>query len=63
VEYDPNRSAPICLVEYDVGENPLRDALLATPLLPEEGYLTVPDGPGLGIALDPDAVRRLAGEA
>ena len=50
-------------VEYDVGENPLRDALLATPLLPEEGYLTVPDGPGLGIALDPDAVRRLAGEA
>jgi D-galactarolactone cycloisomerase len=46
------------MVEYDVGENPLRDHLLAQPLRPVEGQIAVPDGPGLGIELDPDAVRR-----
>jgi D-galactarolactone cycloisomerase len=50
-------------VEYDVGENPLRDELLANPLVPIDGFIAVPDGPGLGIALDPDAVRRLSAEA
>jgi D-galactarolactone cycloisomerase len=49
-------------VEYDVGENPLRDALLATPLVPVDGFIAVPDGPGLGIALDPDAVRRFSAD-
>lgn len=47
-------------VEYDVGENPLRDALLETPLAPEGGYIAVPEGPGLGIALDREAVRRFS---
>jgi D-galactarolactone cycloisomerase len=46
------------MVEYDVGENPLRDHLLAQPLRPVHGQIHVPDGPGLGIELDPDAVRR-----
>jgi muconate cycloisomerase len=32
------------------------DALLALPL--EDGCLPVPTGPGLGVALDPEAVRR-----
>ena len=46
------------MVEYDVGENPLRDHLLAHPLRPVAGHIHVPDGPGLGIELDPDAVQR-----
>ena len=46
------------LLEYDVGENPLRDELLATPLLPVDGEVSVPEGPGLGIQLNPDAVDR-----
>ena len=46
------------MVEYDVGENPLRDHLLAHPLRPVAGHIDVPDAPGLGIELDPDAVRR-----
>lgn len=50
-------------VEYDVGENRLRDELLVTPLVPEDGFITVPDGPGLGITLDPDAVKRLSADA
>ncbi len=44
------------MVEYDVGDNPLRDALLTKPLHPMNGYIQLPEGPGLGIELDPDAV-------
>ncbi|MEM7042167.1 MAG: mandelate racemase/muconate lactonizing enzyme family protein [Pseudomonadota bacterium] len=46
------------LLEYDVGENPLRDDLLATPLQPVNGQVAVPDGPGLGIKLNPETVER-----
>ena len=46
------------LLELDRGENALRDSLLAEPLACIDGHVTVPRGPGLGIALDPDAVAR-----
>jgi D-galactarolactone cycloisomerase len=46
------------MVEYDVGENPLRDHLLAQPLRPVAGQIAVPDAPGLGVEIDPEAVRR-----
>jgi D-galactarolactone cycloisomerase len=46
------------MVEYDVGENPLRDHLLLQPLRPVNGQIAVPDAPGLGIEIDPDAVKR-----
>lgn len=46
------------LLEYDIGENPLRDELLTTPLQPDHGEITVPKGPGLGIKLNPEAVDR-----
>lgn len=46
------------LLEYDVGENPLRDKLLIKPLEAVNGMVTVPDGPGLGIELDPDIIKR-----
>jgi D-galactarolactone cycloisomerase len=52
-----NVPAP-CLVEYDVGDNPLRDELLTTPLRPVNGRLAVPEGPGLGVELDPEAIKR-----
>jgi glucarate dehydratase len=35
------------------------DELLADPLVCRDGVLRVPTGPGLGVALDPDAVERL----
>lgn len=44
------------LVEYDLGDNPLRDALLKTPLTPVDGRIPLPTGPGLGIELDEDAL-------
>ncbi len=46
------------LIEYDVSENPLRDQLLAEPMEAVNGFIAVPDGPGLGIALDWDVVKR-----
>jgi L-alanine-DL-glutamate epimerase-like enolase superfamily enzyme len=36
----------------------LEDSLLAAPLRIEGGRLTLPDGPGLGVELDPDRVAR-----
>ena len=46
------------LLELDRGENALRDSLLAEPLACVDGHIVVPDGPGLGVALDWDAVER-----
>ena len=46
------------LLEYDVGDNGLRDHLLAEPLTARDGTVAVPSGPGLGVALDPAALKR-----
>lgn len=48
------------LLEYDLGENPLRSDILASPIVPRDGFVQVPDGPGLGIDLDFDAIARYA---
>lgn len=45
-------------VEYDVRTNPLRDPLLRDPPRVERGTVRLPDGPGLGVELDLDAVAR-----
>lgn len=48
------------LLEYDLGENPLRSEILKEPLEPRDGILRVPDGPGLGVEIDPGALERHA---
>lgn len=48
------------MVEYDVGENPLRDALLKEPIAFDGSSLKVPEGPGLGIELDDAALAEFA---
>src|SRR6185436_16177998 len=40
------------LLEYDVGENPLRDEILEEPLRIVEGAIAVPEAPGLGLKLN-----------
>ncbi len=45
------------IIEYDVGENELRDRMLKTPLKIQDGVLAVPAGPGLGIDIAEDGVR------
>ena len=46
------------MLEYDMSDNALRTQLLKTPLKLEAGHVLLPDGPGLGIELDADAVER-----
>ena len=47
-------------VEWDPSpQNPLRDAMLTNPIKVVDGYLTVPQGPGLGTDLNWDVVKQL----
>jgi D-galactarolactone cycloisomerase len=46
------------MLEYDMSDNALRTQLLKTPLRLEAGHVLLPEGPGLGVELDPDAVAR-----
>ncbi|QBI18425.1 mandelate racemase/muconate lactonizing enzyme family protein [Egibacter rhizosphaerae] len=46
-------------LEFDRGANRLRDDLLVTPIRPVDGVVPVPDGPGLGVEIDEDAVTEL----
>lgn len=46
------------LLEMDVNPNPLRDAVVGDALKVEDGHVRLPDGPGLGIELDPEAMAR-----
>ena len=48
------------LVEYDVGQNPLREQVLRNPVRAVAGRITVSDAPGLGIDVDLDALERHA---
>lgn len=46
-------------VEYDISHNALRDELLTEPLtLDEDGQVTVPSGPGLGVEINEDLLQR-----
>jgi D-galactarolactone cycloisomerase len=57
--YPHNENVPFpTLVEYDIGDNKLRDGLFSTPLVAVDGFITVPTGPGLGVELDPAVVDR-----
>jgi len=46
------------IMEFDSLENPLRSELLTEPLLPDAGFMKAPEGPGLGVALDPAVLER-----
>ncbi|WP_108398089.1 mandelate racemase/muconate lactonizing enzyme family protein [Devosia submarina] len=48
------------LLEYDLGANPLRTELLKEPIVVENGSIAVPQGPGLGIEVDEEALLRYA---
>jgi D-galactarolactone cycloisomerase len=46
------------LLEFDRTEHPIRSALLTTPIEHENGRVAVPAIPGLGIEIDPAALKR-----
>lgn len=46
----PVQNEPV--VEYDRTRNPLRDDLLTQQFVLHDGYVSIPDGPGLGVDVD-----------
>lgn len=48
------------LVEYDMGENPLRRDIVYNPVQPLNGHIVVSDTPGLGVEVNPAALDRFA---
>ena len=49
------------VMEFDRTPSEIREGLVENPFHQVDGYLAVPDGPGLGVEIDEVAVRRLAG--
>ncbi len=46
------------MLEFDRTEHPIRRAILAEPIEHRSGVVTVPQGPGLGIDIDRQAIER-----
>lgn len=44
------------ILEFDRTHNPFRQAIVADPLTPTDGVVAIPDGPGLGIEINRDAL-------
>ncbi|WP_163269086.1 mandelate racemase/muconate lactonizing enzyme family protein [Chelativorans alearense] len=58
---NPPRPEPIePILEFDRTENPFRQAVVKTPLEHENGLVRIPDGPGLGIEIERDALKEFA---
>lgn len=58
---DPPRPEPRDpILEFDRTENPFRQAVVTVPIEHEKGVVAIPDGPGLGIEIDRDALARFA---
>jgi D-galactarolactone cycloisomerase len=46
------------MLEFDCTAHPVREALLSTPIRPQNGIVAIPTGPGLGIEVDQKAIER-----
>lgn len=54
---DPVRVNPIApIMEFDRTHNPFRQAVLTRPIEAVDGVVAIPDGPGLGIEVNRDAL-------
>ncbi|RVV97548.1 mandelate racemase/muconate lactonizing enzyme family protein [Mesobaculum littorinae] len=57
----PVRRNPIePILEFDRTDNPFRQAVVTTPIEHADGIVTIPDGPGLGIEINRDALKDFA---
>ena len=58
---NPPRRNPIePIMEFDRTENPFRQAVVQRPLEHHQGVMTIPDGPGLGIEINREALSTYA---
>jgi D-galactarolactone cycloisomerase len=46
-------------MEFDRTPNAIRETLCAKPLFQQDGFIALPQGPGLGITIDETALERL----
>ena len=44
--------------EYDRSSHPFRQHLITEPILQQSGWVTIPDGPGLGVEIDRAALEK-----
>ncbi len=58
--YEPRPYEQEPVMEFDRTPSGIREGLVAEPFDQQEGFVSVPTGPGLGIEVDEAAVRRLA---
>lgn len=56
---NPSLFADEPIFEYDCSSHPFREALVDRPLRQRDGWLDLPDRPGLGIEVDRETVKRL----
>ena len=55
----PPRHTPLePILEFDRSEHPFRQEVLTKPLEHENGVVKIPDGPGLGIEINRDTIKR-----
>lgn len=64
---EPHTANPIIfqnepMIEYDRNFNPLRDELLVHNIGIENGKVKVPDGPGLGVDVDMEVLKKFVSE-
>ena len=58
---NPPRRRPLePIMEFDRTKNPFRQAVVETPLEHHDGVMSIPDGPGLGIRINRDALHEHA---
>ena len=58
---NPVRTNPIePILEFDRTDNPFRQAVVRTPIEHRNGVVGIPDGPGLGIEINRDALAEFA---
>jgi D-galactarolactone cycloisomerase len=46
------------MLEFDTHDNPFRDQIIARPFELKQGKIAIPTGPGLGIEVDEDAIKK-----
>ncbi len=56
----PRREPRPPILEFDRTENPFRQAVVKTPIEHHQGIVKIPDGPGLGIEIDRQALETYA---
>jgi len=48
------------MLEYDLTEHGIREAMMTDSLRPKGGMISIPEGPGLGIDVDREIIKRFA---